>query len=160
MSCIDRDSVEQEVEGVSRLIVGDMSRWTRSFRSSRPGRSISQIYAGRITMTKSLVNIRFSCARPRFGAANQIHGDSGCHACRSGCTTLYRRLSSPPLDPSPLLRPDTPADRALSRSSRRGRASYRAATPYRTEPWPVLDTLTTFVRSHLCLIFNALAGSF
>lgn len=41
-------------------------------------------------------------------SSNQIHRDSSGHACRSGCTTLYRRLSSPPLDPPLPLRVSTP----------------------------------------------------
>lgn len=55
--------------------------------------------------------------REREGdSSNQIHRDSSGHACRSGCTTLYRRLSSPPLDPIPPPRLNTPARLPPSRS--------------------------------------------
>ena len=57
----------------------------------------------RITMATSLINIqqrekereRRKRERERKNSSNQIHGDSSGHACLSGCTTLYRRLSSP-----------------------------------------------------------------
>ena len=54
--------------------------------------------------------------RERENSSNQIHGDSSGHACRSGCTTLYRRLSSPPLDPSLFYVPTPSHESSLSLS--------------------------------------------
>lgn len=92
------------------------------FHSFRSIRNFANLRVPRITMTTPLVNIQFVALKEKErgkegerDSSNQIHRDSSGHACRSGCTTLYRRLSSPPLD-SPSLRLNTPARLPLSRS--------------------------------------------
>lgn len=111
-------------------ILGEIFRGKRFSNFTRFGRyEISQIYAfhalpWRHTARKHS-NRRDETTekdgrrreREREGdSSNQIHRDSSGHACRSGCTTLYRRLSSPPLDPIPPPRLNTPARLPPSRS--------------------------------------------
>lgn len=99
------------------------------FHSFRSIRNFANLRVPRITMTTPLVNIQFVALKEKErgkererDSSNQIHRDSSGHACRSGCTTLYRRLSSPPLDPPPPLYVSTPPHAflflALSLSSR------------------------------------------
>lgn len=113
------------------------------FHSFRSIRNFANLRVPRITMTTPLVNIQFVALKEKErgkegerDSSNQIHRDSSGHACRSGCTTLYRRLSSPPLDPPPLStsqHPRTPSSFSLFRSPLdAARPLAELLAPYRT----------------------------